>query len=311
MKKVLVCGSIAYDNIMDFPGFFKEQILPDRISSLNVSFLVNSLKRQRGGTAPNIAYSLALLNEHPIVLGSAGNDFTEYNNWLMENGVDTSHVNIVNDDLTATCFITTDLSSNQITKFYPGAMAKDNTLSIKELGLAQVDLAVIAPTVPDAMIHWARECRENNIPYLFDPGMQIPRFTGKELVDGMLGAKIAIFNEYEFELMQERTGMSLEYILNHVEILIVTLGAKGAILRTKGKEVMVPSAKPHTIVTPTGAGDAFRAGLIKAYFQGLPLEELGRFGNVSAIYAVEHMGATEHKFTLEDFEKRYSETYLS
>jgi adenosine kinase len=309
MRKVIVCGSIAYDHIMDFPGLFKDQILPDKIHALNVSFLVNSLKKVRGGTAPNISYSLALVGEKPYIFSTAGKDFVEYRNWLNENGVDTSITRILEDDYTASCFITTDLSNNQITGFYPGAMAKDPELSLKNIDTRDVGMVIIAPTDPAAMINLALECQELGLPYMFDPGMQIPRLSGEDLKKGILGATIAIFNEYEYDMMLEKTGLSEKDILNKVQLLVKTLGGEGSLLITRESKVKVPVAKPVKVVDPTGAGDAFRAGLLKGYFEKASLETMGRYASVTAVYAVEHKGATEHKYTMEEFEKRFNENF--
>jgi adenosine kinase len=309
MGRIIVCGSIAYDNIMDFPGHFKEQILPDKIHALNVSFLVRGLKRVRGGTAPNIAYSLALVGEKPVVVGTAGKDFSEYREWLEENGVDISEIRIVEEDFTASCFITTDMDNNQITGFYPGAMSRDPEISIKDLKTEGISMAVIAPTEPAAMMKWACECRELGIPYLFDPGMQIPRLTAEELISGTLGARIAIFNNYEYDLMKKKTGLTEEAILEKVDILVETLGGQGANIRTREGKVHIPAARTTNVVDPTGAGDAFRAGLLKGYFEGASIEVMGRYACITGVYAVEHKGATEHKYTVEEFKKRYAENY--
>jgi adenosine kinase len=309
MADIIVGGSIAYDNIMEFPGLFGDQILPDKLQALSISFLVNSLKRQKGGTAPNIAYSLALLKQNPAVLGTAGKDFGEYKLWLEENAVDTSFINIMQDDYTATCFITTDRSSNQITGFYPGAMTKDSAISLKNLVLGRIKLFIIAPTEPEAMMNWVRECKELKIPYMFDAGMQIPRLTGTELSEGIMGSEIAIFNEYEYEMMLDKTGLSRETILDNTRLLVETRGAEGSVLATRAETVQVPAVKPHRIADPTGAGDAYRAGLVKGYFENKSLEVMGSYGSVSAVYALEHTGATEHSYTVDEFLKRYNENF--
>lgn len=309
MRKVIVCGSIAYDHIMDFPGYFKDQILPDKIASLNVSFLVNSLQKLRGGTAPNIAYNLALVGEKPFIVGTAGRDFPEYRDWLANHSVETSYIRILEDDYTASCFITTDRSNNQITGFYPGAMAKDPEISLKNLAVQDAAMVVIAPTVPEAMLKWAVECQEMGIPYLFDPGMQIPRLSGEELRRGVLGATIAIFNDYEYDLMRERTGLDRETILKSVKLLVVTKGAEGSMLCNTESEVSVPAARATEVLDPTGAGDAYRAGLLKGYFDRASLEITGRYGSISAVYAVEHKGGTGHKYTVEEFNHRYQSNF--
>jgi len=308
-RRILVCGSIAYDNIMDFPGLFKDQILPDKIHALNISFLVNSMKKVRGGTAPNIAYNLALVGEDPAILGTAGKDFVEYRDWLNEKGVNTDYITILENDYTASCFITTDLENNQITGFYPGAMANDPKITLKNLNLSGISMVIIAPTEPSAMIKWALECKELEIPYLFDPGMQIPRLSSQDLVKGILGSAIAVFNEYEYNLMLEKTGLIKEDILDSVGLVVETLGECGSILMTKNEEIHVPPAKPVSVVDPTGAGDAYRAGLLKGYFEGAPLDKMGKYASVTAVYAVEHKGATEHYYTIEEFMKRYNENY--
>ncbi|HEX9059250.1 MAG TPA: carbohydrate kinase family protein [Clostridia bacterium] len=309
MQNILVCGSIAYDNIMDFPGLFRDQIIPEKIDAINISFLVNSLKRTRGGTAPNIAYNLSLVGEKPIILGTAGRDFPEYAQWLNQNGVSTEYVRILDNDYTATCYITTDMSNNQITGFYPGAMSKDAEITLTGIDAAKIKMAIIAPTEPSAMVKWVSECTKLSIPYLYDPGMQIPRLSGKELTEGIMGAKIAIFNEYEYDMMIEKTGLSENDILNKVEILIQTLGSKGSILKSRKDSITVNSARPANVVDPTGAGDAYRAGLLKGYFEGASLDVMGKLASISAVYAVEHKGGTEHKYTINEFYARYRENY--
>ena len=309
MKKILVCGSIAFDNIMDFPGLFKDQIVQDKIHIINISFLVNSLKRVRGGTAPNIAYSLALLGQRPSVVGTAGKDFDKYDEWLKGNAIDTTYIRRLNDDYTATCYITTDLSNNQITGFYPGAMAKDEEIEISDYNIDNVEMVIIAPTEPKAMAKRVEECRAMGIPYMFDPGMQIPRLSAEELIEGIVNSKIAVFNEYEYNLMIEKTGLSREIILNSVDILVETLGGKGSILHNRKERIHVQCAKPYRVVDPTGAGDAYRAGLVKGYLEGESLKKMGQYASVSAVYAVEHKGATEHRYSIEEFMKRYQENY--
>lgn len=309
MKKVIVCGSIAYDNIMQFPGLFKDHILPDKIHTLSISFVVNSFVQSRGGTAPNIAYSLALLGQKPVVFGTAGRDFSPYKAWLTEHGVDTSCIRTVDDDFTASCYIMTDISNNQITSFYPGAMTKDSELSLKSIDMTDVGLVVIAPADPTAIIKWAKECTELGVPYMFDPGMSLPRLSGEQLYEAVLGAGILVVNEYEYPLLCERTGLTEEEILDHVEIIINTFGERGSAIITKEHRVMVPAAKPTCVVDPTGAGDAYKAGLIKGYLENSSLEVMGRYGSVSAVYAIEHKGCSVHYYTLPEFMKRFEENF--
>ena len=309
MGKIIVAGSIAYDHIMEFPGYFKDQIIPEKIDELNISFLVNSLKKVKGGTAPNIAYSLSLIGLKPEVIGTVGNDFEEYRKWLESKGVGTGLIRVKEDDFTASCFINTDLSNRQITGFYPGAMAYDTQISMLDILMDDVSMAIVAPTEPAAMTRWCDELRSIGVPYLYDCGMQIPRMTADELVAGVLGARIVIFNEYEYDMLFKKTALTAEEILNHVEIIVVTLGERGSVLRTRTKNVHVPAAKPVKVLDPTGAGDAYRAGLLKGYLEGAGLEQMGRYASVTAVYAVEHKGATEHSYTIDEFNNRYKENY--
>lgn len=309
MGKIIVAGSIAFDHIMDFPGYFRDQIIPDRIDELNISFLVRSLRKVRGGTAPNIAYSLALTGQKPSILGTVGSDFEGYRRWLEENGVDTRLVRVKEDDYTASCFINTDLAGNQITGFYPGAMASDPEISMYHIPMEDVSMVIIAPTEPAAMNRWCDELGEIGVPYLYDSGMQIPRLEPQELSKGIMGAKIVIFNEYEYEMMHRKTGLTVNDILDRAEIMVVTLGEKGSELWSRNDHVKVPAARPQSVVDPTGAGDAYRAGLLKGYFEGADLKKMGRYASITSVYAVEHKGATEHKYTIDEFMARYTENF--
>lgn len=309
MGKIIVAGSIAFDHIMDFPGYFRDQIIPDRIDELNISFLVRSLRKVRGGTAPNIAYSLALTGQKPSILGTVGSDFEGYRRWLEENGVDTRLVRVKEDDYTASCFINTDLAGNQITGFYPGAMAYDPEISMYDIPMEDVSMVIIAPTEPAAMNRWCDELQKIGVPYLYDSGMQIPRLEPQELSKGIMGAKIVIFNEYEYEMMHRKTGLTVNDILDRAEIVVVTLGEKGSELWSGNDHVKVPAARPQSVVDPTGAGDAYRAGLLKGYFEGADLKKMGRYASITSVYAVEHKGATEHKYTIDEFMARYTENF--
>lgn len=309
MGKIIVAGSIAYDHIMEFPGYFSEQIIAEKADNLSISFLVKSLKKVRGGSAPNIAYNLALTGQKVEILGTVGNDFESYRKWLEENGVGTGLVRVREDDFTASCFINTDLSGNQITGFYPGAMAYDELISMSDIPMDDVLMVIIAPTDPAAMNKWCDELQNIGIPYLYDFGMQIPRMQPEDLIKGILGARIVIFNEYEYEMMRKKTGLTMDDILDRVEIAVVTLGEKGSELRTRNETVRVRAAKPTRVVDPTGAGDAYRAGLLKGYFEDAGLEEMGKYASVTSVYAVEHLGATEHRYTLDEFYTRYRENF--
>jgi adenosine kinase len=311
---IVITGSIAYDYLMHFPGDFMDHVKPDRIQKLSLSFLVDDMVKQRGGCAPNIAYTLALLGERPLIMGTAGEDFPEYGAWLESCGVDTSGVKIVPGIFTASFFATTDEALNQIASFYTGAMAYARTLSFHDLS-QPVDLTIISPNDPEAMVKYPRECRQLGIPYLYDPSQQVVRAEGEMLRGGVEGADILIVNDYEYELLKDRTGMSDDDMRHAVKrAVVVTLGAEGAVIwaaQSAGEndsawdEIRVPAAKPGTILDPTGVGDAFRGGFLKGLALGLPWAACGRLGSVAAVYVLETKGPQAHSFTLQEFIARY------
>lgn len=309
---IVVTGSIAYDYLMRFPGNFLDHVKPDRLQKLSLSFLVDDMVKQRGGCAPNIAYTLALLGERPRVMGTAGKDFGEYRAWLESHGVDTSAIKIIPDVFTASFFATTDEALNQIASFYTGAMAYARELSFRDLEGA-VDLTIVSPNDPEAMVKYPRECRELGIPYIYDPSQQVVRSDPEDLRDGLIGADILVVNDYEFELLKDRTGMSEEEIQSAVRrAVVVTLGAEGARIRPcedPEADIHVPAAPPQAIVDPTGVGDAFRAGLIKGLALGLSWEACGRLGSLAAAYVLETRGPQTHSFTLEAFVSRYRSVF--
>ena len=314
---VLVAGSVAFDHIMSFPGYFLEHILPDKVHVLNVSFLVNSLKRQRGGTGGNIAYSAALLGLRPRLVAAAGRDSAEYLALLDRCGVDTRSVLVSEDDFTASAFITTDRADNQITGFYPGAMRRAGEQSLRDLAAAgdvgaysnTPLLAIIAPDDPAAMRRFPRECRELGLPYIYDPGMQVPILSADDVRDGLTGARVLIGNDYEIALIGEKTGLDRAALRERVELLVITLGEHGAEFDARGEITRVPAAPAREVVDPTGAGDAFRAGLLLGLTRGFPLEITGRIAAQAATYAVEHLGTQEHCYTPEEFARRFSESF--
>ena len=309
--RIVVTGSIAFDYIMVFPGHFKDHILPDKMHVLSVSFLVESMKRQRGGTAANIAYNLALLDERPTMMGTVGEDFADYRLWLEEQGIDTSAVKPVPGEFTSSCFTNTDLQDNQITAFYPGAMSQAHTLSFHDDGLHDASFAIISPNDPRAMARYAAECQELGIPYLYDPSMQAPRMTADELRAGFAGARLLIGNDYEFGMMAEILGVSEPELRGLVPITVVTKGEQGSSIFVEGEEFVIPAARARQVVDPTGAGDAFRAGFVKGMAHGLPWELVGRVASLSAVYAVEHAGTQQHYYTLQTFIERYRENFGS
>ena len=305
---ILVTGSLAYDLIMDFPGRFSDNIDPTKIHILNLSFLVDSLKKQKGGTAGNIAYNLALLEIPVSILGSVGEDFDEYQTFLQKAGVDVSNIKVIKDEKTSQAFITTDKADNQITSFYPGSMKNNSSLKIVDLS-EKPEFTVISPNDPKAMINFALECQKLEIPYMFDPGMQLPRLTNQDLITGIKGAKILIGNDYEIGLLSSKLKVKSEKLLENIKILITTLGEKGSIIQTKDQNIRIKAAKPKEVIDPTGAGDAYRAGFLAGYLQGLDLKVCGQMGSVTACYSVEKYGTTTHSFTMDEFQQKYKENY--
>lgn len=306
---IVVTGSVAFDNIMDFPGHFHEHILADKIHMLNVSFLVDTLKKQRGGCAGNIAYSLALLGSHPKIYSSVGPDFSDYRSQIESIGVDTSTIREVQDQFTATCFITTDRDNNQITGFYPGAMARDTQLSLVALGLGPQDLVVISPTEPQAMTRFVRECRASEVPYVYVPAQQIISLSREDLLAGIEGARVIIANDYEYEMMHNKTGLNAADMLRHAEIVVTTRGDAGSVVRTRDAQYGIPIAQPRAVVDPTGAGDAYAAGFVHGLTQGFDLEVTGRIAALAAVYAIEYYGTQAHSYSHAEFAARYAENF--
>jgi adenosine kinase len=301
---LVVTGSIAFDYLMSFPGKFTEHLLPEHMQRVSLSFLVDSMDKRRGGCAPNIAYTLALLGERPRLMGTAGQDFGEYRQWLEAAGVDTSLVKQVSDKFTASFFCSTDEANNQIASFYTGAMANAGELSFRTAG--HVALAIVSPNDPGAMLQYAEECRALGIRYIWDPGQQCARMSGEELRDGVEGAAIVICNDYEFELLRQKTGFDEAAVLARAGALIVTRGEHGCIVRDGGREVTVPAVPPTRVVDPTGVGDAFRGGLMKGISAGADLEVSARIGAVAATYALEHLGGQSHAYSQQEFRERYA-----
>jgi adenosine kinase len=304
---IIVTGSIAFDYLMSFPGRFVEHILPDQLDHLSVSFLVDEMRRQYGGTAPNIAYNLALLGERPRVMGTAGQDFGDYRIWLEGHGVDTSLVREELDLFTASFFVSTDLDGNQIASFYTGAMARARELSLLD---NEADLVTISPNDPQAMVKYPAECRELGIPYLYDPSQQIIRLSGEDLRAGLEGCDLLVVNEYEFGMLREKTGLSDGAIQSAPSrACIVTLGEKGARIWAKDGIYDILIVPPKWVDDPTGVGDAFRAGLIKGLAMKLGWELAGQMGALTATYCLEQPGPQSHSYTLPEFVARFREHF--
>lgn len=305
---ILLTGSVAYDYLMTFPGLFKEQILPERLASISLSFLVDSMSKQRGGIAPNIAYTMALLGERPRVMASVGEDFGDYRAWLDSKGVDTALMEVVPGQFTASFFATTDRASAQIASFYPGAMGHAASQSLKNLA-SRPDLVVVSPNAPDAMMKFPAECRELGIKYLYDPSQQVLRLDGAELVRDMEGAHFLFCNDYEFGLISRKTGWDLKQMLQHVKVVVVTRGRDGASLYTNGDDIFIATVPEREIVDPTGVGDAFRGGFLAGYSHGFDWKLCGEIGSLAAVYCLEQRGPQAHSYTRTEFVQRFREHF--
>lgn len=306
--KIVVTGSIAFDYLMNFPGKFTDMLLADQLHRISLSFLVDSMKRQRGGTAPNIAYTLALLGDHPTIMATAGQDFAEYRVWLEQHGVDTSAIVEIADEYCASFFVNTDQAQNQIASFYTGAMSAAAQLTFATHA-PDAKLAIISPNDPNAMRQYPQECRQLGIPFIYDPSQQTARFSGEDLFNGLEGCAMLTTNEYEYHVIQEKTGLNEQQILDRVQGLLVTKGAEGSILIAGGERYEIPPVPPQRVIEPTGAGDAYRSGLMRGMQLGLPWGVAGRMGALAATYVLEQLGTQNHRFTKEQFVTRYRQQF--
>jgi adenosine kinase len=304
---IVVTGSIAFDYLMSFPGRFTEQFLPEHMTRVSLSFLVDTMDKRRGGCAPNIAYTLALLGERPKLMGTAGQDFGDYRRWLDAAGVDTALVRDVPDKFTASFFCSTDAANNQIASFYTGAMAHAAELSFRTVG--PVDLTIIAPNDPAAMIQYAEECRTLGFRFIFDPGQQCARMSGDELTDGITGADVVIANDYEIELIRQKTGLDEGAILERAAALVVTRGEHGSSVLRRDRRVDVPAVQPRIVADPTGVGDAYRGGFMKGLAIGADDRVCAQLGSVAATFALEHLGGQSHAYTKAEFAARYAQHF--
>lgn len=301
---IVLSGSVAYDYLMTFPGHFRDHILMDKLEALSVSFLVDTLSRQRGGVAPNIAYTLALLGGRPTLMATVGEDFAEYQAWLAANGIDTSAVRTVPGTFTASFFVSTDQSQAQISSFYPGAMAHAATLRLADLATPP-KWVVISPDAPEAMRARVQECRQLGLPYIYDPSQQTVRLEADDLIEGITGCAAFVVNEYEMGMIAKKTGRDEAEVRALAPVSVVTCGEAGAHLYVNGTRTTVPAVPPRSVVDPTGVGDAFRGGLLRGLLQGWSWELCGRVGALAATYCLEHVGTQNHRFTLPEFVGRF------
>ena len=305
---VVATGSVAYDFIFTFKGRFGDQIVPDKTHIINLSFLVDSMDKKRGGVAANYAYTLALLGHPAAVLATAGADGAEYREWLEGLGIDCRGLRLLPDEYTATGFTTTDMDDNNIWGYYGGAMLKAGMLGLADT-VPEPEAVIVGPNAPDAMFRLVRECREAGIPWVFDPAHQLPHMTAEDLEEGSRGAWIVIGNDYELELIRQRTGRDQRALTELAEIVVTTLGREGSRITTRDGETAIPPAPAHQEVDPVGAGDAYRAGLVHGLLSGMDMERAGRVAGLAATYVVEQTGTVEHRYTPDEFAVRYREAY--
>jgi adenosine kinase len=305
--RALVCGSLAYDTIMVFPERFCEHILPDKIHMLNVAFLVPELRREFGGCAGNIAYNLKLLGDAGFPMATVGRDFEPYAQWMAKNAVPRDYVKVIDSEHTAQAFITTDLDDNQITAFHPGAMQHAHLNRVVEA--RDIALGIIAPDGRRGMIEHAAEFAAARIPFIFDPGQGLPMFESAELATFVSQASWVAVNDYEWQVMQKKTGWTVADVIERVRALIVTRGPQGSVIYSKAGELAIPSAAPRAVVDPTGCGDAYRAGIIHGLIRGLDWEITGRIASLMGALKIEVRGTQNHRFTPAEFAARFQSSF--
>jgi len=299
----LICGSVAFDTIMVFHDHFKNHILPDKIHMLNVSFLAPEMRREFGGCAGNIAYTLNLLEGDAIPMASVGQDFTPYAEWMDKCGVSRKHLKIIQEAYTGQAFITTDQDDNQITAFHPGAMGESHRNKVSDA--KGITIGIVSPDGRDGMIEHARQFKEADIPFIFDPGQGMPLFDKADLIHFLEQATWLTVNDYEMQLLLDKTGLTPAEVADYVDALIVTLGSKGAEIITQDKTYMIPVVEAKIIEDPTGCGDVFRSGLLYGLMNGLDWEITGRIASLLGSIKIECNGTQNHSFTLEEFKSRF------
>jgi len=305
---IIVSGSMAYDRIMDFPGYFKDHILPEKIHTLNVCFQVNGLKENFGGTAGNIAYALTLMGEKPRISATIGRDYHRYFEWLEKNAISTENIKIIEDEFTASAYITTDQADNQITGFNPGAMKYSSCLDFNGYNPKET-LVIVSPGNLEDMVNYPRLCRAMGIDYIFDPGQSLPMWEGRELIEAIEGCRILISNDYELDLIVSKTGLDKRALLRRARAILVTLGELGSRIYLPDGETEVPAARPRKVEDPTGAGDSYRGGLLCGLVQGRDIEQCARMGSVCASFSVECYGTQKYGFSPEEFNHRFNASF--
>jgi adenosine kinase len=307
--QTLICGSLAFDTIMVFQDQFKNHILPDKIHKLSVAFYVPEMRREFGGTAGNIAYNLQLLEGKPLIMATVGEDFGNYTSWLNKNKLNRTHIKQIDGSFTAQAFITTDIDDNQITAFHPGAMVESHQNSVKDV--KEVTLAIIAPDGRDGMFQHAKECFEAGIPFMFDPGQGLPMFNGEDLLYFIEMATYLAVNDYEAQVLQDKTGLTLEELAKKVKALIVTLGGSGSHIYADGQRFEIPCVKAEKIVDPTGCGDAYRAGLLYGIANGWDWVTCGRLASTMGAIKIASRGGQNHNPSRIEIENFYAQALIS
>ncbi len=305
-KTALICGSYAFDSIMVFHDKFKNHILPDKVHMLNVAFLVPTMRKEFGGCGGNIAYNLHLLGTNAVPMATVGEDFVAYLNWIKSHHMDTTHIKIIRGAYTAQAFITTDMDDNQITAFHPGAMNESHQNKVSD---AKADIGIISPDGRDGMIEHAQQFADSNIPFIFDPGQGMSMFLGTELINFIKQATYVAVNDYESQMLQDKTGLDLNAIASMVNALIITKGAKGSEIHTGGEIINIAPAQANDTQDPTGCGDAYRAGLLFGLMNDMDWKTTGQLAGLLGAIKIAHLGTQNHKFNLAEVKKLYQQNY--
>ena len=306
-KTALICGSYAFDSIMVFHDQFKNHILPDKVHMLNVSFLVPTMRKEFGGCGGNIAYNLHLLGANSIPMATVGEDFTPYMNWMEKHHMNTTHIKVIEGSYTGQAFITTDMDDNQITAFHPGAMSNSHENKVNDVSVA--DIGIVSPDGRDGMIEHAKQFSDRNIPFIFDPGQGMPMFSGEELSAFVKQATYVAVNDYESQMLQDKTGLDLSTIASMVEALIITKGGEGSEIHSNGEVIQISPAKAQSAQDPTGCGDAYRAGLLYGIMNKMEWRTIGQLAGLLGAIKVAHLGTQNHHFDINSIEKLYKENY--
>lgn len=306
-KKALICGSYAFDNIMVFHDKFKNHILPDKVHILNVSFLVPTMRKEFGGCAGNIAYNLKMLGEEPVPMATVGEDFTTYLNWMEKHGIDITHIRRINGEYTGQAFITTDMDDNQITAFHPGSMSESHANKVSDA--EDISIGIVSPDGRQGMIDHATQFVEAGIPFLFDPGQGMPMFTGDELVTFLEQATYVAVNDYEGQMLKDKTGLTTEEIASMVDTFIITKSAKGSEIYNDGELIKIKPIEVQVARDPTGCGDAYRAGILFGIMNGMDWRTTGNLASILGAIKIGHLGTQNHSFEIEQIKTLFKQNY--